>query len=130
MIPSHTTARHLIAAAVAAVTAAAAVGIGLATRPGPAPDAAPAASDSTGHGHRHRAVGPVSSGGPAGTVVVHAADELRATLTRLLPTFEEAFPGVRVAVEYGAGAEHAGHVRAGASVDVFVSADAAAVGEL
>ncbi|MEV6494134.1 molybdate ABC transporter substrate-binding protein, partial [Actinoplanes sp. NPDC051633] len=62
---------------------------------------------------------------PGGMVVVHAADELRGTLTQLVPKFEEAFPGARVALEYGDGTEHARHIRDGAPVDVFVSADAA-----
>jgi molybdate transport system substrate-binding protein len=98
--------------------------------PGAAPAAAPAsASSSTGHGHHHGA-GPPSPGAPNGTVVVHAADELRPTLTLLVPRFEEAFPGIGVAVEYGPGAGHASHIIAGASVDVFVSADAAATGQL
>jgi molybdate transport system substrate-binding protein len=116
------------------------VALGLAACSGAAPDAAPpapgeappaASATSAGHGtHRHHPAGPASSGAPGGTVVVHAADELRATLTRLVPTFEEAFPGVRVAVEYGPGAEHALHIVAGAAVDVFVSADASATGQL
>ncbi|GIJ54445.1 molybdate ABC transporter substrate-binding protein [Virgisporangium aurantiacum] len=120
--------RHLVAAAVTAVTVVAAVG--LSTRSGPTTDAAPAASVPASTGHHH-AAGPAASGAsgaPGGTLVVHAADELRATLTTLVPTFEEAFPGVKVAVEYGTG--HAGHILAGAPVDVFVSADAAATAEL
>jgi molybdate transport system substrate-binding protein len=121
------TARHLVAAAVAAVTAVVAVVVGLSTGSGPSPVATPA---SVSQGHQHAAAGPATSGAPGGTLVVHAADELRATLTRLVPTFEGAFPGVRVAVEYGAGGEHARHILAGAPVDVFVSADAAAIGEL
>jgi molybdate transport system substrate-binding protein len=124
MIPKSLTVRHLIAAAVTAATAV--VAIGLSARSGPAPEAAPAAPVSAGH--QHHAAGEASSGAPGGTLVVHAADELRATLTALVPMFEEAFPGVRVAVEYGTG--HAGHILAGAPVDVFVSADAAATAEL
>ncbi|WP_460491973.1 molybdate ABC transporter substrate-binding protein [Dactylosporangium cerinum] len=85
---------------------------------------------SAGHDHQHAAGGPVGSGAPGGTLVVHAADELRATLTQLVPKFEEAFPGVRVAVEYGRGAEHAGHILAGAPVDVFVSADTVATAQV
>lgn len=114
---------------VAAVVAVAVVGLGLAacsgtsSKSGRAPVAEPT---SAGHDHQHSAGGPVGSGAPGGTVVVHAADELRATLTQLVPKFEEAFPGVRVAVEYGRGSEHAGHILAGAPVDVFVSADAVA----
>ncbi len=114
--------------AVAAV-ALVAVGLVLAACTGTSSDAARApavAATSAGHEHQHSAGGPVGSGAPGGTVVVHAADELRATLTQLVPKFEEAFPGVRVAVEYGRGAEHAGHILAGAPVDVFVSADAIA----
>jgi molybdate transport system substrate-binding protein len=72
----------------------------------------------------------VPTGGPGGTIVVHAADELRAGLTQLVPKFEEGFPGVRVAIEYGPGATHAQHILDGAPVDVFVSADAAATGKV
>lgn len=114
---------------VVAVVAVAAVAVGLVawfgTSPGPVP-APVAAPGATGHDHQHPAGGPVGSGAPGGTLVVHAADELRDTLTTLVPKFEEAFPGVSVAVEYGRGAEHAGHILAGAPVDVFVSADAVA----
>lgn len=120
--------RYLASAVVAVVTAAAAVAVGLSSLPqGDAP--APAAPISS-HGHHAAAAGPAPTGGPGGTVVVHAADQLRATLTKLVPTFEEAFPGVRVAVEWGAGAEHAGHIAAGMPVDVFVSADASATGRV
>ncbi|GAA1566068.1 molybdate ABC transporter substrate-binding protein [Dactylosporangium maewongense] len=116
---------------VVAVVAVAAVvaGLGLAACSGPSPSSGPApaaAPASAGSDHQHAAGGPVGSGAPGGTVVVHAADELRATLTQLVPKFEEAFPGVRIAVEYGRGSEHAGHILAGAPVDVFVSADAVA----
>ncbi|GAA3257196.1 molybdate ABC transporter substrate-binding protein [Dactylosporangium siamense] len=105
------------------------VGLGLAACSSASPGAGPASvavPTSAGHDHQHSAGAPAGSGAPGGTVVVHAADELRATLTTLVPKFEEAFPGVRVAVEYGRGAEHAGHILAGAPVDVFVSADAVA----
>jgi molybdate transport system substrate-binding protein len=47
-----------------------------------------------------------------------------------VPTFEDAFPGIHVVVDYGPGAEHALHIIAGAPVDVFVSADAGATGQL
>lgn len=128
MNPGRFSVRHLIAAAVAGATVVATVAVGLAARS--ESTAGPAAAEaSAGHDHHHGA-GPVPSGGPGGTVVVHAADELRATLTLLVPKFEEAFPGVHVALEWGAGTEHAGHVIAGAPVDVFVSADAAATGQV
>jgi molybdate transport system substrate-binding protein len=98
---------------------------------GSAPAAAPAPAEpppsSTAHHHHHSAA-PAPSGAPGGTVVVHAADELRGTLTRLVPRFEEGFPGVRVAIEYGAGAEHTGHILDGAPVDVFVTAGTATAG--
>lgn len=118
---------------VAAVVVVAVAGPGLAACSGTSPGSgrAPAAEPtSAGHEHQHSAGGPVGSGAPGGTVVVHAADELRATLTQLAPKFEEAFPGVRVAVEYGRGSEHAGHILAGAPVDVFVSADAVATAQV
>jgi molybdate transport system substrate-binding protein len=111
------------------IVAVAVVGLGLAACSGTSSDSGrvPVAEPtSAGHDHQHSAGGPVGSGAPGGTVVVHAADELRTTLTQLVPKFEEAFPGVRVAVEYGRGSEHAGHILAGAPVDVFVSADAVA----
>jgi len=97
--------------------------------PATPPSGAPAPSPSQQE-HHHRPAAPPASGAPGGTVVVHAADELRATLTRLVPRFEEAFPGVTVEVDYGPGAEHALHIVAGAAVDVFVSADADATGQL
>ncbi|MET7425428.1 molybdate ABC transporter substrate-binding protein [Dactylosporangium sp. NPDC005555] len=125
--------RPTVVAAVAVALAVAVAGLGPAacsgTSPGPGP-ATVAAQTSAGHDHQHPAGGPVGSGAPGGTIVVHAADELRATLTQLVPKFEEAFPGVRVAVEYGGAAEHAGHILAGAPVDVFVSADAVATGRV
>jgi molybdate transport system substrate-binding protein len=116
------------------LAAAAAVTLLLSACSGPAPDAAPSApagssSTAAGHGHHHPAA-PPSPGAPNGTVVVHAADELRHTLGLLVPKFEAAFPGIHVAVEYGPGAEHAFHIIAGAPVDVFLSADAAATGQL
>jgi molybdate transport system substrate-binding protein len=109
--------------------AAVAVAFGLSGCSGPSPAIVPvrAAPASADH-HQHHAAGPAPSGAPGGTVVVHAADELRDTLTHLVPRFEAGFPGVRVAVEYGAGVEHARHILAGAAVDVFVSAHAAATG--
>jgi molybdate transport system substrate-binding protein len=116
------------------LTALAAVVLGLSACSGPSSSAGPAPAatpTAAGNGHhQHHAAGPVPSGGPGGTLVVHAADELRATLTQLVPHFEAGFPGVRVAVEYGPGAGHAGHILAGAPVDVFVSADAAATAEV
>jgi molybdate transport system substrate-binding protein len=123
-MPRRPTIRHLVALGVAAVTAVAAGAF--AARPDSSASMAPS---TAGHDHHHAAA-PVSSGAPNGTVVVHAADELRATLATLVPRFEQAFPGVRVVVEYGRGAEHAGHILAGAAVDVFVSADAAATTRL
>ena len=93
--------------------------------PAPAtpPPVAPAPAASGGHQHHH-AAGPAPSGAPGGTVVVHAADELRPTLAKLIPMFEEGFPGIKVAIEYGASAEHVQHIREGAPIDVFVSTDA------
>lgn len=90
----------------------------------PAAAPAPTAEASSGQ-HHHHAGGPAPSGAPGGIVVVHAADQLRPTLTRLIPMFEEGFPGITVAISYGAGAEHVQHIRDGAPIDVFVSADAA-----
>ncbi|GAB2578255.1 hypothetical protein Aab01nite_09990 [Paractinoplanes abujensis] len=89
------------------------------------PAAAPAPTVPTGHRHEHSA-GPAPSGAPRGTVVVHAADPLRDTLTQLVPKFEEAFPGTEVSVDYGAGLEHAQHILHGMPVDVFLSSDEAA----
>src|SRR5690349_9325507 len=86
------------------------------------PPAAAGASGHLGH-HSHHPVGPAPSGAPGGTILVHAADELRGTLDVLVPKFEEAFPGAEVVVEWGAGAEHAAHILDGMPVDVFVSAD-------
>jgi molybdate transport system substrate-binding protein len=121
------TMRRLTALAAAAV-------LGLSACSGPSPSAGPAPTTpppAADHGHdQHHAAGPAQSGAPSGTVVVHAADELRATLTQLVPHFEAGFPSVQVAVEYGPSAGHAGHIRAGAPVDVFVSADAAATGQV
>jgi molybdate transport system substrate-binding protein len=117
--------RRLIAVAVVVLAVSACSGP---SPHGPVPGSASAAS--AGHDHHHGAAGPAESGAPGGTVVVHAADELRATLAKLVPKFEEAFPGVSVAVDYGPGAEHALHIIAGAPVDVFVSADASATGQL
>jgi molybdate transport system substrate-binding protein len=120
------TTRRLAAGKAVAIVAAF---LGLSACSGPNPAAAPAPAPpptSAGHQHhQHQTAAPAPSGAPGGTVVVHAADELRDTLTQLVPRFEEAFPGVRVAVEYGRGAEHARHIRDGAPVDVFVSADTA-----
>ncbi|GIJ44164.1 molybdate-binding protein [Virgisporangium aliadipatigenens] len=101
--------------------------LGLSASAGPLPAVAPA---TAGHDHHHHPAAPARPGDPNGTVVVHAADELRATLTRLAPIFEDAFPGVRVAVDYGAGARHLEHILAGAPVDVFVSADPAVAARL
>jgi molybdate transport system substrate-binding protein len=121
------TIRRLIALVVTA-------GIGVSACSGPSPAIVPvpaAASTAAGHEHhRNHAAGPVPSGVPGGTVAVHAADELRDTLTLLVPKFEEGFPGIRVAVEYGPGAEHARHIVAGAAVDVFVSAHAVTTGQV
>ncbi|MET0417737.1 MAG: molybdate ABC transporter substrate-binding protein [Actinoplanes sp.] len=109
--------------------AAALLILGLAACSSPPPAAAPApAPAAPSHEHHQHASGPAPSGAPGGTVVVHAADQLRVTLTQLVPKFEEAFPGISVVIEYGAGAEHARHILDGAPVDVFVSADAAATG--
>ncbi|GAA0805228.1 molybdate ABC transporter substrate-binding protein [Spirilliplanes yamanashiensis] len=92
------------------------------------PPAAPAAPSAAGHHHHAPAASAASGapGAPGGALVVHAADQLRATLAVLLPQFEEAYPDTALAVEYGAGAEHARHILDGAPVDVFLSADAAA----
>ncbi|MCO8273815.1 substrate-binding domain-containing protein [Actinoplanes sp. TRM 88003] len=95
-----------------------------AATPVSAPPSASAAASAVHH-HQHSA-GPVPSGAPGGQIVVHAADPLRDTLTQLIPKFEEAFPGVRVSVDYGAGLEHAQHVLHGMPIDVFVSSDEAA----
>ncbi|MBM2620884.1 substrate-binding domain-containing protein [Actinoplanes sp. LDG1-06] len=111
--------------------AAVAVALGLSACSGPAtpsasaPISAPPAPEVPAHHHEHSA-GPAPSGAPGGTIVVHAADPLRDTLTKLVPRFEEAFPGAQVAVEYGAGLEHAQHILHGMPVDVFLSADEAA----
>lgn len=105
---------------------AAAAVLALAACSGP-PAAAPApipAPSASGH-HHHHAGGPAPSGAPGGIVVVHAADQLRPTLTRLIPMFEEGFPGITVAISYGAGAEHVQHIREGAPIDVFVSSETA-----
>ncbi|MDG6103684.1 substrate-binding domain-containing protein [Dactylosporangium aurantiacum] len=119
---------HLRSVSVVAVAAMAVAGPVLVACSGaPAPAAATA---SAGHDHQHPAGGPAGTGAPGGTLVVHAADELRATLTVLVPKFEEAFPDVRVAVEYGPAAEHAGHILAGAPVDVFVTGDSVAVAQV
>jgi molybdate transport system substrate-binding protein len=121
------TTRRLIAVLIA-------VAFGLSACSGPSPAILPVpAGTSTAAGHEHHqyhAAGPVPSGAPGGTVVVHAAEELRDTLTLLVPRFEEGFPGIRATVEYGPGAEHARHILAGAAVDVFVSAHAAATGQV
>jgi molybdate transport system substrate-binding protein len=119
------------AVAVGAVAGAAVVVAMAAAGSGPPVDSSgrPSAPASSAAGHGHPP-GPALSDGPGGTVVVHAADELRATLAQLVPRFEEAFPGVHVVVEYGAGTEHAGHIRSGVGVDVFVSADAVAAGQV
>ena len=121
------TPRSLTVAAVAAtlvLSACSGPATRLASTPAPAstPPSTPAA-----HQHQHSA-GPPPSGAPAGVIVVHAADPLRDTLTRLIPKFEEAFPGARVTVEYGAGPEHAQHILHGMPVDVFLSADEAVTG--
>jgi molybdate transport system substrate-binding protein len=120
------TTRRLTAGKAAVVAAF----LGLSACSDPIPAAAPTpatAPTSAGHlHHQHQAAAPAPSGAPGGTVVVHAADELRDTLARLVPKFEEGFPGVRIAVEYGPGAVHARHILDGAPVDVFVSADTAA----
>lgn len=129
------TPRRLFLAAVVAVSLSACSSPVLAPVAAPAPSTAVTThhhqpsdhqpSDHRPSDHRHSA-GPPPSGAPRGTVVVHAADPLRDTLTRLVPRFEEAFPGARVAVDYGAGLEHAQHILHGMPVDVFLSADEAA----
>ncbi|TDO33143.1 molybdate ABC transporter substrate-binding protein [Paractinoplanes brasiliensis] len=101
------------------------LGLSACTTQAPAPVAAPVPSPTPEH---HHSAGPVPSGAPTGVIVVHAADPLRDTLTQLVPKFEEAFPGTRVTVEYGAGVEHAQHILHGMPVDVFLSADEAATG--
>ena len=110
------------------LTAAAVALLGLTACSSPAaPTAAPPSPSAAAHAHHgHQATGPAPSGAPGGTVVVHAADELRPSLTQLVPKFEEGFTGIRIAVEYGPGPAHAQHILAGAPVDVFVSADATA----
>ncbi len=105
---------------------AVAVVLGLSACSGPSPAAAPASAPSSAGHHHHTTTGPAPSGAPGGTVVVHAADELRDSLTQLIPEFQEGFAGIRVAIEYGPGADHAQHILDGAPIDVFVSADAAA----
>ncbi|MBL7259809.1 molybdate ABC transporter substrate-binding protein [Paractinoplanes lichenicola] len=109
--------------------AALAVTLGLSACSGPvaAPTPTVPASASPAHHHQHSA-GPPPSGAPQGTVIVHAADPLRDTLTKLIPKFEEAFPGAEVTVDYGAGLEHAQHILHGMPIDVFLSADEAATG--
>ncbi|GLY92970.1 substrate-binding domain-containing protein [Actinoplanes sp. NBRC 103695] len=91
----------------------------------PAAEPAPIPAPSESGHHHHHAGGPAPSGAPGGIVVVHAADPLRPTLTRLIPMFEEGFPGITVAVSYGAGTEHVQHIREGAPIDVFVSSETA-----
>ena len=94
------------------------------------PAAAPS-SAATGHEHHQtHSSGAAPSGAPGGTLVVHVADALRPTISVLVPKFEEAFPGIKVAIEWGAGAEHVDHVLGGMPVDVFVSADKAAIDKL
>lgn len=121
------------------VTAVVALGLSACSAPptAPAPPASPAPPPDGPVAHQHSAglsgahqhsVGPAPSGAPAGVIVVHAADPLRDTLIQLVPKFEEAFPGTRVTVEYGAGVEHAQHILHGMPVDVFLSADEAATG--
>lgn len=97
----------------------------------PAPPSAPAAAPappaaSAGHEHHHEAAAAAASGAPGGILVVHAAEDLRATLTQLVPKFEEAFPGLRVAAAYGTGDEHTRHILDGAAIDVYLAAGPAA----
>ncbi|MEN8183914.1 MAG: molybdate ABC transporter substrate-binding protein [Myxococcota bacterium] len=59
-----------------------------------------------------------------------AASSLRAPLTELARRFEETHPGSRVALSFGASSWLAVQIRAGAPVDVFLSADARQVAAL
>lgn len=110
------------------LVAAAVLGLPACTAQAPVAAPAPPSAPPSAHQHHQHSAGPAPSGAPTGTVVVHAADPLRDTLTKLVPKFEEAFPGARVTVDYGAGLEHARHILHGMRVDVFLSADEAATG--
>jgi molybdate transport system substrate-binding protein len=89
----------------------------------------PASPVATAQGHHDHdgvaSVAPAGSGQPGGRLVVHADQQLRPALGVLAGKFEEAFPGTKVLVEYGEGAEHGEHIAHATAVDVLISGDAA-----
>lgn len=69
--------------------------------------------------------GPAPEGGPETTLSVFAAGSLRGPITQAARTFEQANPGTRVALVFGASGLLRDRIAAGEKADVFASANMA-----